>query len=125
VPKLSARAVEHSHSFITSTATIHRPSSRRRGHTACSCRLWVGHPGGCRCGTPGGRLLRDRTNQGCRFSGHHTFESAEGRHLLATVGYGPHHTRHPSDAQRAFLDVWDLGEAPPHTDALRPAHKQG
>jgi hypothetical protein len=72
-----------------------------------------------------GRLLHDGINRGCPLDDCHLFESAEGRHLLAIVGYGPLHPRHPGCTDRAFLDVWDLGEAPAATGHLRPAHHLG
>jgi WD40 repeat protein len=67
--------------------------------------------GGITCGSP------------CRYV--HLFVSAEGRHLLAISSYGSEHPRHPGHTDRAFLDVWDLGEAPAGTDHLRPAHHLG
>jgi WD40 repeat protein len=59
-----------------------------------------------------GRLLHDGINRGCPLDDCHLLESAQGRHLLAIVGDGRQHPRHPGDARRVFLDVWDLGEAP-------------
>jgi WD40 repeat protein len=75
-----------------------------------------------------GRLLHDGINRGCPLDDLYLFESAQGRYLLATVGRGEQHPRHPGDEQdemRAFLDVWDLGEAPARAESLRPAHKHG
>jgi WD40 repeat protein len=72
-----------------------------------------------------GRLLHDGINRGCPLSTCHLFESAQGRHLLAAVGDGRHHPRHPGYKSRAFLDVWNLGEAPAATGHLRPANKEG
>jgi WD40 repeat protein len=75
-----------------------------------------------------GRLLHDGINRGCPTSSDcHLFESAQGQHLLATVGSGGQHPRHPSYyyLSRSFLDVWDLGEAPAATGHLRPANKEG
>jgi WD40 repeat protein len=74
-----------------------------------------------------GRLLHHGINRGCTLEDCHLFESAQGRHLLAIVGLVSRHPRHPGpgDELRAFLDVWDLGEAPPRAQPLRPAHKHG
>jgi WD40 repeat protein len=72
-----------------------------------------------------GRLLHDNINRGCPLNHWHLFESAQGRHLLAIVGGGRQHPRHPGDTRRAFLDVWDLGEAPAPDDQMRSANKQG
>jgi WD40 repeat protein len=72
-----------------------------------------------------GRLLHDGINRGCPADFIHMFESAQGRYLLAVVGHGDHHARHPGDTVRGFLDVWDLGEAPAGEHPLRPAHKHG
>jgi WD40 repeat protein len=72
-----------------------------------------------------GRLLHDGINRGCPFSHWHLFESAQGRHLLATSGRDTCHARHPGDTLRAFLDVWDLGEAPAAVGHVRPAHHLG
>jgi hypothetical protein len=55
----------------------------------------------------------------------HLFESAQGRQLLAVLSQGTSHARHPGDKLRAFLDVWDLGEAPARAQPLRPAHHLG
>jgi WD40 repeat protein len=71
------------------------------------------------------RLLYDGINRGCPFGDWHLFESAGGRQLLAITGDGIRHPRHPGDEQRAFLDVWDLGEAPPRANPLRAAHHLG
>jgi hypothetical protein len=57
-----------------------------------------------------GRLLHDGINRGCPISDLHLFES-EGRYLLAVLGVGRSHARRPGDADRTFIDVWDLGEA--------------
>jgi WD40 repeat protein len=72
-----------------------------------------------------GRLLHAGINRDCPFSTWHLFESAQGRHLLAILGMGIGHPRHPGGARRPFLDVWDLGEAPAATGHIRPAHKHG
>jgi WD40 repeat protein len=72
-----------------------------------------------------GRLMHDGINRGSPFNHWHLFESAQGRHLLATSGRGNNHPRHPGDTLRTFLDVWDLGEAPARVQPLRPAHKHG
>jgi WD40 repeat protein len=90
--------------------------------------VMTGRGGGVQLWDPEeGRLLRDDISEygssaSRRF---HLFESAEGRYLLAISGYGSEHPRHPGDTMRAFLDVWDLGEAPAGTDHLRPAHHLG
>jgi WD40 repeat protein len=72
-----------------------------------------------------GRLLHDGINRDCPMEDVHLFQSAEGRHLLAVRGRGEQHPRHPGDTMRAFLDVWDLGEAPVGTVNMRGAHKHG
>jgi WD40 repeat protein len=72
-----------------------------------------------------GRLLHDGINRGCPWFDCQLFESAQGRHLLAIVGVGSHHPRHPGDTQRPFLDVWDLGQAPAWGEHVRPAHHLG
>jgi hypothetical protein len=76
-----------------------------------------------------GRLLHDGINRGCPLDHCHLFESPEGRHLLAIVGGGKQHPRHPGPGNtfmRDFLDVWDLGEAPaPRAQPLRPALHTG
>jgi WD40 repeat protein len=72
-----------------------------------------------------GRLLHDGINQGGPLHDYHLLESAQGRHLLAIVGVGPHHSRHPDGMYRTFLDVWNLGEAPAPDEQMRPANKQG
>jgi WD40 repeat protein len=72
-----------------------------------------------------GRLLHDGINRRCPMEDCHLFESAQGRYLLAIVGSGARHARHPGDTYRPFLDVWDLGEAPAATGHMRGAHKQG
>jgi WD40 repeat protein len=72
-----------------------------------------------------GRLLQDGINRGCPFHYWHLFESAQGRHLLAIVGRGYFHARHPGDTLRSFLDVWGLGEAPAAVGHVRPAHHLG
>jgi WD40 repeat protein len=73
-----------------------------------------------------GRLLHDGINSDCPTSRDwHLFESAQGRHLLAVIGKGMFHPRHPGGTVRAFLDVWDLGEAPARVDHVRGAHKHG
>jgi WD40 repeat protein len=71
-----------------------------------------------------GRLLHDGINRGCPQEDCHLFESAQGRQLLAIVGRGEMHTRHPGDTMRGFIDVWDLGEAPTRGH-VRGAHKHG
>jgi WD40 repeat protein len=55
----------------------------------------------------------------------HLFESAQGRHLLAVLRNAYYHPNHPGDERRTFLDVWDLGEAPPAEVRMRPAHHTG
>jgi hypothetical protein len=80
---------------------------------------------GCTWDPEEGRLLHDNFNNGCPLDDWHLFESAEGRHLLAIVGGGKEHPRHPGDTLRAFLDVWDLGEAPIATRHVRPADEHG
>jgi WD40 repeat protein len=72
-----------------------------------------------------GRLLHEGINRDCPLDDCHLFESTEGRHLLAIVGRGDHHPQDPDDTLRAFLDVWDLGEAPAAEGQIRPAHKHG
>jgi WD40 repeat protein len=72
-----------------------------------------------------GRLLHDGINQGGPLDDCHMFESAQGRHLLAIVGRGNDHARHPGDTDRTFVDVWDLGEAPAAEGPMRPAHHTG
>jgi hypothetical protein len=72
-----------------------------------------------------GRRLQDEINRGCPFQDLDLFVSAEGRHLLAVVGSGYCHARHPDGTFRAFLDVWDLGETPARAQPLRPAHHLG
>jgi WD40 repeat protein len=72
-----------------------------------------------------GRLLHDGISRGCPSSGFHMFESAQGRHLLAIVGSGTYHPRHPGDAMRGFLDVWDLRGGPDRARPLRAAHHLG
>jgi hypothetical protein len=63
---------------------------------------------------------------GPQTSGFHLIESAEGRYLLAVAGYGAHSPWHATgEAERTFLDVWDLGEAPLRAQHVRPANKQG
>jgi WD40 repeat protein len=74
-----------------------------------------------------GRLLHDGINRGCPLDDLHLLESTQGRHLLAIVGRGKYHPRHPGDTDRCFLDVWDLGEAPAAAAEghMRPAHHLG
>jgi WD40 repeat protein len=72
-----------------------------------------------------GRLLHDGINRECPLHGFHLFESAQGRHLLAILSRGDHHPLHPGGTVRAFLDVWDLGEAPAREAHVRGAHKHG
>jgi WD40 repeat protein len=73
-----------------------------------------------------GRLLHEGINQGSQINQCHLLESAQDRHLLAIVGRGEEHPRHPGDTDtiRAFIDVWDLGDAPAR-DHVRGAHKHG
>jgi hypothetical protein len=59
-------------------------------------------------------------SEGAEPSGFHLFESAEGRQLLA---FGPRLRR--GEADKAFLDVWDLGEAFMEAQHVRPANKHG
>jgi WD40 repeat protein len=59
-----------------------------------------------------GRLLHDDFTPDHSSAACHLFESAESRQVLATMGQSYRHPRHPGDAIRTFLDVWDLGEAP-------------
>jgi hypothetical protein len=73
----------------------------------------------------GNRLVQGGINRGCPSSQLHVFESAQGRHLLAIAGCGKHHQRHAGDIERSFIDVWDLGEAPPRERQVRPAHHTG
>jgi WD40 repeat protein len=88
--------------------------------------VWPLSKGGAQVWDPEeGRLLHDGINRGCPLDGWHLFESAQGRHLLATVGRGEQHPRHSGNTARAFLDVWDLGEALPCTPSLRGAHHRG
>jgi WD40 repeat protein len=73
-----------------------------------------------------GRRLHDGINRPCPSKHLHLFESAQGRHLLAVLGQGEQqHPRHRGDTSSAFLDVWDLGEAPARAQPLRPAHHLG
>jgi WD40 repeat protein len=72
-----------------------------------------------------GRLLHENINRDCPLEDCHMFESAQGRHLLAIVGLGDSHPRHPGDTERFFLDVWDLGEAPAPEKWIRRADKLG
>jgi WD40 repeat protein len=79
-----------------------------------------------------GRLLPQRIDPGSSLAGLHVhlkgmhlLESAQGRHLLAITGSGTQHPWYPGDTDRSFLDVWDLGEVPPATGHVRPAHKHG
>jgi hypothetical protein len=72
-----------------------------------------------------GRLLQGDINRDCPMDNLHLFESAQGRHLLALRGEGNSHTRHPDQRRGAFLDVWDLGEAPAGEGHVRGAHKHG
>jgi WD40 repeat protein len=60
-----------------------------------------------------GRRLHHVTDRGCLLGDCHLLESAQGRHLLATV----------NEAEGIY--VWDLGEAPAAPGYIRPAHKQG
>jgi hypothetical protein len=72
-----------------------------------------------------GRRLHDGTHHPDALKTWHLFESAQGRHLLATVSRGSQHPRHPGGVNRFVLDVWDLGEAPPCNLSLRGAHHTG
>jgi WD40 repeat protein len=72
-----------------------------------------------------GRLLHDELVRGSSPDGVHFFKSAGGRQLLALVGCGTHHPRHRGDTRRAFLDVWDMGEAPARDVHIRPANRLG
>jgi WD40 repeat protein len=69
-----------------------------------------------------GRLLGGAINAGCPIGGFHVFESAECRTLLALIGTGSGHPRHPGAARvRAYLDLWDLGEAPVRAERVSAA----
>jgi hypothetical protein len=79
-----------------------------------------------------GRLLREDIDPGFALQEPHVcvedchvFESAQGRQLLAVLSVGTCHPRQPGDKLRSFLDVWDLGEGPPATGHVRPAHHLG
>jgi WD40 repeat protein len=72
-----------------------------------------------------GRLLRGNSNRMSKLDDCHLFESAEGRQLLAIKGSGRGQAQQPAQTRRAFLDVWDLGEAPPAIGHVRPAHHLG
>jgi WD40 repeat protein len=73
-----------------------------------------------------GRLLHDGTHGHCQSKHLHLFESAQGRHLLATQGHGKQYARPAGRPERTFLDVWDLGKAPaPHDGQMRSANKDG
>jgi WD40 repeat protein len=72
-----------------------------------------------------GRRLAGGIHHPHAFDTFHLFESAQGRHLLATVSRGNQHPRHPGGVERFVLDVWDLGEAPACTPSLRGAHHTG
>jgi WD40 repeat protein len=75
-----------------------------------------------------GRLLHDGINRGCPLQDWHLLEPVEGRQLLVIVGNGEQHPRHTGSYKRAFLDVWDLGEAPQAAaegQTMRPAHHLG
>jgi WD40 repeat protein len=75
-----------------------------------------------------GRRVQEGIHLGCPFAKSSFFESAEGRYLLAIVGWGFHRFRdYDEDPRevRTFLDVYDLGEAPARPDGVRGAHKTG
>jgi WD40 repeat protein len=72
-----------------------------------------------------GRLLRGNNNRVAQLDDCHLFKSAEGRHLLAIRGSGRRQLRHAATTVTAFLDVWDLGDAPAATGHVRPAHRLG
>jgi WD40 repeat protein len=72
-----------------------------------------------------GCVLLDGINKDCPLDQSHLFVSSEGRHTLALVGSGVRHARHPSDMDRPFIDVWDLGAVPAVTEHVRPAHHLG
>jgi hypothetical protein len=72
-----------------------------------------------------GRLLHNGIHRDCPLGDWQLFESADGRQLLAIVGRGNYHAQHPGRVTRAFIDVWDLGEAPAREEHVRGAHKHG
>jgi WD40 repeat protein len=74
-----------------------------------------------------GRLLHDDIllQRGLPLTEWHLLESAQGRLLVAILMYASRHPHHPGGTQRAFLDVWDLGEAPAAEVRVRPAHHTG
>jgi hypothetical protein len=72
-----------------------------------------------------GRLLHDGIHRDGPLADWQLFESAQGRQLLAIVGRGHIHARHPGRTMKAFIDVWDLGQAPAQEGHVRGAHKHG
>jgi WD40 repeat protein len=73
-----------------------------------------------------GVQLHDRiTIKGSALWGCHLLESGEGRQLLAVGGKCLEPRIPPGEADKAFLDVWDLGEAFIEAPHVRPANKQG
>jgi WD40 repeat protein len=72
-----------------------------------------------------GRLLHDGIDRGWLSEDCHLFESAQGRHLLATASMGTHSGRNTRGTVGTRLEVWDLGQAPAREGHMRPAHKQG
>jgi hypothetical protein len=72
-----------------------------------------------------GRLLHDGINRGWLSEDCHLLESAQGRHLLATVSRGNRSTWNFRGTVGTPLHVWDLGEAPAGERPLRPAHHLG
>jgi WD40 repeat protein len=77
------------------------------------------------CDPEEGRLLHDGINRGWLSEDCHLLESAQGRHLLATVSRGNRTAWNPHGTVGTPLYVWDLGEAPAATGHVRPANKQG
>jgi hypothetical protein len=72
-----------------------------------------------------GRRLHGGIGRGFYLRDFHLFESGEGRRLLAVVGEGPRNDDPLVPPERAFMEVWDLGEVPAATGHLRPATHLG
>jgi hypothetical protein len=73
-----------------------------------------------------GRKLHDGINRAWLSEDLHLFESAQGRHLLATVSRGTRSVWNPLGTVGTPLRVWDLGEAPAgEQHHMRPAHHLG